>query len=99
MESSKIKEKLKLKKLDRPSIFENSRHAKSSSIVLEYVFFAAMMLLVLYSVVTTKDIPENTATLLRWIGVIVIFGVEGYKINERICDIRSDKLKILSSGE
>jgi hypothetical protein len=82
----------------KPSIFENSRHAKSSSIILEYVFFAILMVLTLYSVITSKDIPANTATLLKWIGIVVTFGVEGYKINERICDIQSDRLK-LGSGE
>ncbi|MDR2777185.1 MAG: hypothetical protein LBB24_00200 [Rickettsiales bacterium] len=81
-----------------PSIFENSRHAKSSSIILEYIFFAILMAVALYSVITSKDIPANTATLLRWMGVVVTFGVEGYKINERICDIRSDKLKLTGEG-
>jgi hypothetical protein len=78
-----------VQKRQGPKIFENSRCGKSSSIVLEYVFFAILMSIALYSVATAKDIPGNTATLLRWLGIVVTFGVEGYKINERICDVRS----------
>ncbi|MDR1494430.1 MAG: hypothetical protein LBI29_00125 [Rickettsiales bacterium] len=77
----------------RPNIFENSRCEKSSSIVLEYVFFVILISIVAYSVVTAKDIPNNTATLLKWIGIVVTFGVEGYKINERICDTQSDRFR------
>jgi hypothetical protein len=77
----------------KPNIFENSRGGKSSSIVLEYAFFAILLALALYSVVTAKDIPANTATLLRWLGVMVIGGVESYKINERICDVRGDRAR------
>ncbi|MDR2077949.1 MAG: hypothetical protein LBP39_03210 [Rickettsiales bacterium] len=74
----------------RPKIFENSRGNKSSSIILEYIFFLIIIILTVYSVVTGKDVPYNTTNILKWIGVAVAFGVEGYKINERICDTRRE---------
>lgn len=70
----------------KPKIFENSRGYKSSSIVLEYLFFLILSLLIVYSVLTGRDIPTNTMTLLKWIGIALTCGVEGYKINDRICD-------------
>ncbi|MDR2778019.1 MAG: hypothetical protein LBB13_00730 [Rickettsiales bacterium] len=74
----------------KPKIFENSRGNKSSSIILEYLFLMATMILIGYSTASGKDIPSNTKDILRWIGVAIIFGVESYKINERICDIRGE---------
>jgi hypothetical protein len=50
----------------------------------------ATMILIGYSTASGKDIPSNTKDILRWIGVAIIFGVESYKINERICDIRGE---------
>ncbi|GHU27465.1 hypothetical protein FACS1894152_4140 [Bacilli bacterium] len=74
------------------AIFDNSRGHKSSSIVLEYIFFSMAMVIITYSVMTGKDVPANTATLLKWMGLAVTCGVEGYKINERICDIKDRKV-------
>jgi hypothetical protein len=72
----------------KPRIFENSRCNRSSSIILEYIYFLTVIALTMYSLVSGKDIPHNTTDILKWIGVAVTLGVEGYKINERICDTR-----------
>jgi hypothetical protein len=72
----------------KPKIFENSRGNKSSSIILEYISFLIIAILIVYSVTTGKDIPNNTTNILKWIVVTITFGVESYKINERICDIK-----------
>jgi hypothetical protein len=73
----------------KPKLFENSRGAKSSSIIMEYGFMAVAMTLVILSFFLGRDIPPNTIGLLKWLGSIVITSVEGYKINERICDLKS----------
>jgi EamA domain-containing membrane protein RarD len=75
----------------KPKLFENSRGAKSSSIIIEYVFLGATMAIVLASFLLGRDIPVNTVGLLKWLGSILVTSVEGYKINERICDIRDRK--------
>ena len=72
----------------KPSLFENSRGYKSSSIILEYIFFIILILIILYSIYSTKDIPTNTMILLKWLGIAITCSTEGYKINERICDVR-----------
>lgn len=75
----------------KPNIFENSRGYKSSSIVLEYIFFFVLLSLIIYSVLSSKDIPSNTMTLLKWIGIALTCGTESYKINDRICNIKENK--------
>ena len=71
-----------------PTLFENSKGYKSSSIILEYIFFITLIFIIIYSVYTTKDIPTNTMTLLKWLGIVITCSTEGYKINERICDVK-----------
>lgn len=72
----------------KSSLFENSKGYKSSSIILEYIFFIILILIIVYSIYTSKDIPINTMTLLKWLGIALTCSTEGYKINERICDIK-----------
>ncbi len=79
-----------LKKV-KPSLFENSKGYKSSSIILEYIFFIVLILIITYSVYSTKDIPTNTMILLKWLGIAITCSTEGYKINERICDVKEKR--------
>lgn len=79
------------KTIIKPSLFENSRGYKSSSIILEYIFFIILILIILYSVYSNKDVPTNTMILLKWLGITITCSTEGYKINERICDVREKR--------
>lgn len=72
----------------KPSFFENSKGYKSSSIILEFIFFIMLLVIIGYSISTGKDIPTNTMILLKWLGIALTCSTESYKINERICDVR-----------
>lgn len=43
---------------------------------------------ILQKIYTTKDIPTNNMTLLKWLGIAITCSTEGYKINERIWDVK-----------
>lgn len=73
---------------NKSKLFENSAGHKSSSIILEYLFFIILLLFAGYSIISGKDIPTNTMTMLKWIGIALTCGAEGYKINDRFCNHR-----------
>lgn len=85
-------------KMSKRTLFENSSGDKSSSIVLEYLFFLALAILIGYSVVTGKDIPSNTMTLLKWLGIALTCGAEGYKLNDRLCSY-NEKKELIKKNE